>query len=127
MLREYELTVIAKGDLPEPEVTKLLTRYETLMTNDGGEILQRTDWGNKKIAFAINKQHRGHYVNYDFVGTSANLSEIERLMRIDENVLRYLSVRVGENVDVKARKIELAKLLAAAASFEQQDEGADFH
>jgi len=120
MLREYELTVIARGDLPEGESAKLLTRYEKLMEKDGGEILKRDDWGLKKMSFVVKKQARGHYVSYDFVGQSENLSEIERLMRIDDNVLRYLSVRVGENVDVAARKAQLAKE-AAAPRYGQDD------
>jgi small subunit ribosomal protein S6 len=83
------------------------------MTRDGGEILKRDDWGSKKLAYPIKKQFRGYYVNYDFVGSPASVAEMERLMRIDDNVLRYLVVRVDEskdgNVDVEARKAELAK------------------
>lgn len=114
MLREYEMTVISRADMPEPDITKLLAKYEKLMTADGGEILKRDTWGSKKIAFPIKKQHRGIYTNYDFIGTSTNLTEMERLMRIDEDVLRYMSVFLGENVDAATRKDEIAKAAAAA-------------
>lgn len=114
MLREYELTIIARADLPEPESGKLLSKYEKLMTADGGEILQKNSWGVKKLAFPMKKAFRGNYVNYDFVGTPSNLSEMERLMRIDDDVLRYMSVYVGQNVDVAKRKEQLAKIAAAA-------------
>lgn len=113
MLREYDFTVITKGDLPEGESAKVLAGYEGLMTREGGEILKRDDWGLKKLAYPMKKQFRGYYVNYDFVGTPASVAEMERLMRIDDNILRYLVVRVDENtdgnVDVEARKVELAK------------------
>lgn len=113
MLREYDFTIITRGDLPEGESAKVLTGYEGLMTRDGGEILKRDDWGSKKLAYPIKKQFRGYYVNYDFVGSPASVAEMERLMRIDDNVLRYLVVRVDEskdgNVDVEVRKAELAK------------------
>lgn len=113
MLREYDFTIITRGDLPEGESSKVLSGYEGLMTRDGGEILKRDDWGSKKLAYPIKKQFRGNYVNYDFVGSPASVAEMERLMRIDDNVLRYLVVRVDESkdgsVDIEARKAELAK------------------
>jgi small subunit ribosomal protein S6 len=108
------MTIIARADLPESESTKLLGKYEKLMLSDGGEILQKSAWGVKKLAFPMKKAFRGNYVNYDFVGTSANLTEMERLMRIDDDVLRYMSVYIGQNVDVAQRKEQLAKAAAAA-------------
>jgi small subunit ribosomal protein S6 len=114
VLREYEMTIIARADLPESEGAKLLGKYEKLMTADGGEILQKSSWGVKKLAFPMKKAFRGNYVNYDFVGTSANLAEMERLMRIDDDVLRYMSVYVGQNVNVAKRKEQLAKAASAA-------------
>ena len=94
MLREYDFTIITKGDLPEAEAFKVLEGYEALMTKDGGQILKKDVWGNKKLVYPINKSFRGNYVNYDFVGTPANLAEMERLMRIDDNVLRHLVVKL---------------------------------
>ncbi|MEN9834249.1 MAG: hypothetical protein RL011_442 [Pseudomonadota bacterium] len=112
MLREYDFTIITKGDLPEAEAFKVLEGYEALMTKDGGQILKKDVWGNKKLVYPINKSFRGNYVNYDFVGTPANLAEMERLMRIDDNVLRHLVVKLESGdggIDVEARKAELAK------------------
>jgi small subunit ribosomal protein S6 len=62
----------------------------------------------------MKKHHRGVYTNYDFIGTSANLSEMERLMRIDDDVLRYMSVFLGENVNAGERKDQIAKAASAA-------------
>jgi small subunit ribosomal protein S6 len=112
LLREYDFTIITKGDLPEAEAFKVLEGYEALMTKDGGQILKKDVWGNKKLVYPINKSFRGNYVNYDFVGTPANLAEMERLMRIDDNVLRHLVVKLESGdggIDVEARKAELAK------------------
>ncbi len=112
LLREYDFTIITKGDLPESEALKVLEGYEALMTKDGGQILKKDVWGNKKLVYPINKCFRGNYVNYDFVGTPANLAEMERLMRIDDNVLRHLVVKLESGdggIDVEARKAELAK------------------
>ncbi len=114
MLREYDFTIITKGELPEGESAKVLLGYESLMVKDGGEILKREDWGSKKLTYPIKKSFRGNYVNYDFVGKAEHLAEMERLMRIDDNVLRYLLVRIDEEkdgiLDIQARKNDLARI-----------------
>lgn len=114
MLREYEMTIITRSDLPEGELNGLLHKYEGFMTADGGEILKKDTWGSRKLTFPIKKHYRGNYYLYDFAGAPANLSEMERLMRIDENVLRYLSVLVNKSVDIAERKVEIVKEAAAA-------------
>jgi small subunit ribosomal protein S6 len=113
VLREFDFTIITRGDLTEGDHAKAIGGYEALMTKDGGEIIKKDEWGNRKLAFPINKSFRGIYVNYDFVGTPENVAEMERLMRIDDNVLRHLIVRIDDSaegiVDIEARKAELAK------------------
>jgi small subunit ribosomal protein S6 len=114
LLREYDFTIITKGDLSETDTLKVLEGYENLMTGAGGEILKKDVWGMRKLSYPIKKVFRGHYVNYDFVGTPENVAEMERLMRIDDSVLRHLVIRLDESstgtVDVPARKAELARL-----------------
>ena len=109
-MREYEFTFITKPDLPEVERNKHFGKYEDLLVKGGGEILKKDDWGVKKLSFPIKKHFRGHYVLYDYVGLPENLTEAERLMRIDDNVLRYMSVKIGDKCNVEARKAELLKL-----------------
>lgn len=114
MLREYEMTIITRSDLPESELNGLLSKYEGFMTADGGEILKKDVWGSRKLTFPIKKHYRGNYYLYDFAGAPEHLSEMERLMRIDDNVLRYLSVLINKSVDVEDRKVEITKEAAAA-------------
>ena len=118
MLREYEFTIITKGDQQEADFTKTIETYESLMVKDGGEILKKDDWGTKRLAYPIKKTFRGHYLNYDYVGDPINLAEMERLMRIDENVLRYMAIRLDEGnttgvIDKDARRVEIAKAESA--------------
>jgi small subunit ribosomal protein S6 len=124
VLREYDFTVITRGDLTEGDHATVLTNYETLMTKDGGEILKKEEWGVKKLAYPIKKTFRGHYVNYDFVGRPEHLAEVQRLMRIDDNVLRFLVVRMDDDAegitDVEARKAEIAKAEREAREAEQK-------
>lgn len=109
MLREYEITIIAKADLPDNARGDVFSKYENIIKGEDGTILAKDDWGVRKLAHPISKQHKGHYQNYDLVASPDNLKEAERLMRIDENVLRYMAVNIGENVDIEARKVEIEK------------------
>ena len=110
MLREYEITVITKPQASAEELKKLMERYETLFQADGGDIIRKEDWGQKKMAHAIKKSFKGHYLHYDLNTTSENLKEAERLMGLDEEVLRHLTIRLGESADVEKRRIELETL-----------------
>lgn len=116
MLREYEVTIIAHPHMQEENRKSLIEKYETMLLADGGEIVRKSDWGSKKLASPIKKQFRGYYVHYDLTSKPENLKKTEQAMRIDENILRYLSIKVGENVDVDTRKAELAKIASAAAA-----------
>lgn len=116
MLREYEFTVVAKADLPEGERAKVFENYENIMKRGGGQLLRRDDWGVKKLSYPIKKNFRGHYVFYDIASTPADIAECERLMRIDDNMLRYMVIKTHDEVDVETRKAELAKNAAMSRS-----------
>ena len=121
MLREYELTVIANSTLGEDETKKLFERYENILFANGGQVVKKNDLGTRRLSFPIKRQFRGRYMFYDCTTRPEDLKEAERLMRIDESVLRYMSVRIGENVDVEKRKIELAKFEASQAQSYNRD------
>lgn len=121
MLREYEFTMILKPDLLDENLRATQSKYENLFTKDGGQIIKKDSWGVKKLQYPIKKTFRGNYTIYDFVGTPQNLAEVERLMRFDENVLRYMSVRLGEDVDVEKRKVEIQKAEEKAREAERAE------
>ena len=112
MLREYEFTLLARADLSEADRHKVFQTYEEILGREGGQILTKDDWGTKRLAYPIKKHFKGHYCFYNFATTPANLTEAERLLRIDENVLRFMVVKTADEVDVEARKAELTKKAA---------------
>ena len=113
MLREYEFTLIARAG-SETETAKTIEKYEGLLTANGGDILKKDSWGVKRLAYPINENFKGHYVFYNVATQPANIAEVERLMRIDDEVLRFMPLKVADRVDVAARKVELAKKAAPA-------------
>jgi len=97
LLRKYEFTLVTRANLSSEEYKKTVVRYEDLMKKDGGEIFRKDDWGVKKLTFPIKKQFRGHFHLYNFIGHNSSLPEMERLLRIDDRILRHLTIRLPDN------------------------------
>lgn len=110
MLREYELTVIFSNQNEESAAKEIQRKYEEILLASGGEVLLKDTWGLRKLSYPIKKQYRGYYVHYDLICSPDSLKEAERLMRMDEKVLRYLPVCISHRPDAVARKVELEKL-----------------
>lgn len=115
-MREYEAMVITKPDLPESEFSKMATRWESILGTGGGQIIRKDSWGVRKLAHPINKSNRGAYVVYDVAATTDSIKEFERILKLDENVLRGMVVKLADRVDVEQRKIELQKQAEEAAA-----------
>jgi small subunit ribosomal protein S6 len=108
-LRRYETTFVIHPDLSEEDHQKIVQKALGAITQSGGEILQLQDWGVKKLAYKIKKQTRGHYIFVDYAAKPEAVREVERLLRIDDNVLRFLTVLVDDEVDVEEAKMQLSQ------------------
>ncbi|MBX9703040.1 MAG: 30S ribosomal protein S6 [Silvanigrellaceae bacterium] len=114
-MREYEAMIIAKSDLPESELSKMVLKWEGIINNDGGQIIKKDTWGVRRLAYPIKKQNRGNYFVYDIASTQDNVLELERSLKFDENVLRSMILKLSDSVNVEDRRIELQKQAEAAA------------
>jgi len=92
----YETTFIARQDVSEADVEKLTEGFTTILTSKGGKIIKTEYWGNRKLSYEINKNKRGHYSLICSDSPSDALKEMERKMRLNEDVIRHLSVKVDE-------------------------------
>jgi small subunit ribosomal protein S6 len=115
-MREYEALIIAKSDLPEAELTKMVTRWESIIGNNGGQIVRKDIWGVRRLAYPINRNSRGYYFVYDVATSAENIAELDRILKLDENILRTMIIKLADAVDIDARRIELQKLAEAAAA-----------
>jgi len=104
--REYELVYVVRPDLPDADVEAIRDRTQRIITDRSGHVLRVDDWGKRKLAYEIQKFNKGHYVLFDFLGESAIVTEIERTLRIDDTILRFLTVKRGDRVDVDVRIAE---------------------
>lgn len=95
----YETVFIARQDLTPAQVDDLAREFTAVITDGKGKIVKQDNWGLKTLAYRINKNRKGYYVMYHLDTPAPALLEMERRMRLNEDVLRYLSVRVDEFID----------------------------
>lgn len=92
----YETVFIARQDLSTAQVEELTKFFSDFITKDGGKITKTENWGLRSLAYRINKNRKGHYVLIETDTPPAALIEMERNMRLHEDVLRYISIRLDE-------------------------------
>lgn len=90
----YETVFIARQELSAQQVEELTTQYSKIITDTKGKVLKTENWGLRTLAYRIQKNRKGHYVLIESDVESAAIQEVERQMRLDENVLRYLTMRL---------------------------------
>jgi small subunit ribosomal protein S6 len=93
----YETVFIARQDISSAQAETLAQTYSQMIVDNGGKIAKTEHWGLKTLAFRMNKNRKGHYVLLNIDAPSAAVLEMERNMRINEDVLRYMSIRVDEH------------------------------
>jgi small subunit ribosomal protein S6 len=92
----YENIFIARQDISTAQVETLTDTFANLVAEQGGKIEKREYWGLRNLSYRIKKNRKGHYVMFNLDAPPAAVNELERNMRINEDVLRYLTVRVEQ-------------------------------
>jgi small subunit ribosomal protein S6 len=111
-MKRYETIVIIDPDLSKEAETPIFDRVTDLIPQYKGFLIETDDWGTKKLAYDIKKKNRGHYVRFDFCGDGALIQEMERFFRIDDKVMKFMTVLLDENADLDAIKADLAEKAA---------------
>jgi small subunit ribosomal protein S6 len=92
----YENVFIARQDISATQADALAETYSNVIAEHGGKVTKKENWGLRNIAYRIKKNRKGHYVLLNIDAPPAAVQEMERQMRISEDVLRYLTTRVEE-------------------------------
>lgn len=106
-MRRYETIFITYPDLPEEEITGLVERYSAIVKDRQGIVIKVEKWGKRKLAYEIEKQARGFYVLIDFAGTAAIVTEFERNLRIGDKILKFMTVKTQEAVNLEELEKEM--------------------
>ena len=97
----YENTIIARQDLSEKNLLTVKNKYNDLICSSDGKVLKIEDWGLLNLARKIKNFKKGFYIHFKFEGNKKTIDEIEKKIKIDNNVIRYLTV--------KYKKLDLEK------------------
>lgn len=105
--RTYEVMYIGTPDAADDDIVKLNEAIEQMITKEGGSVVRTDNMGRRKLAYQINKKTEGHYVLFEIEDSGQTIAELERRMRVNDTIMRYITVRVDE--DRKAAEKNRAK------------------
>ena len=95
----YEHVFISRQDLSIAQAEGLIDHFSSILTDNGGRVLTHEYWGLKTMAYKINKNRKGHYVLLKSDSPSDAVQEMERLMRLHEDVMRVMTIKVNQHED----------------------------
>ena len=95
-MRLYESVFIARQDISTTQVESMADEFAGIITNAGGKVHKREYWGLRSLAYRIKKNRKGHYIMFNLETDGPTLREYERIMGLNEDVLRFLNIRIEE-------------------------------
>ena len=98
-MRRYETLFIVTPDISEEDLKAVATKVKGVVTGRNGIVASYDEQGRKKLAYSVKKQNKGYYVLMDYAGSADIVSELERNMRLDDRVLKYLTVKLEDQAD----------------------------
>jgi small subunit ribosomal protein S6 len=119
-MRRYESVWVVNGDLPDEEVKSAIDKFSKIISSQGGTLVGLDEWGRRKLSYKIQGTIRGYYVLADFAGTSETVKELERNYRIDDRIIRFLTTKKSDKVNLEALQAEIAAKTKAAAPAEPE-------
>jgi small subunit ribosomal protein S6 len=111
-MRRYETIVIVDPDVGDEQQEPVFNRIRELIPQQNGILIKIDNWGTKKLAYEIKKKVRGYYSRIDYCGSGPLVDEIERFFRIDDRVLKFMTVMLDEKVNPDRIQEEIARAAA---------------
>jgi small subunit ribosomal protein S6 len=94
MMALYESVIIGRQDLTPSQFETIIEKFISVIVSLKGEIKKRESWGLRNLAYKINKNRKGHYILLNIDGPPEAIVEYERLMRLDEDIIRFLTIKI---------------------------------
>ena len=124
-MNNYETVFIATPVLSEVQLEELFGKFQGVITENGGQIVNAEAWGLKKLAYAIQKKTTGYYFLIEFTGEGSLIEKLEKQYRRDERVIRFLSFRQDKDAveySIKRRNTLAGKVSTEAPAVEAEVE-----
>jgi len=119
---QYELTYVISGVVQQNQVDDIVRKVNHLVENNGGDVLEVDEWGNQRLAYEIDRKRSGYYVNMYFKAPGTLIQRLERELQINDDVLRYLTLRMDAKMK---RHYEKRKQREAQADAEEDEESGE--
>lgn len=100
-MNHYETMYIVSPALDDDSLKETLDKFSDLITKLKGSIVKVNEWGKKKLAYEVRRFDKGYYVVVDFCALPTMVTELERNLKLDDRVLKYLTVKIDDNIDPK--------------------------
>jgi len=107
--KHYESVVIINAALEDPQIDQTIEAIQNNIKLTGGEITDSEKWGRKRLAYAIDKAKSGYYLITRFIAPTSMITEFERTLKLEENVIRYLTIALEKRDLENLKKIEQSK------------------
>ncbi|MDX2509677.1 MAG: 30S ribosomal protein S6 [Desulfobacterales bacterium] len=118
-MRKYETVFISDPDLQDQTRAELFDKIRNIIAKENGIFLSFDDWGNKKLAYEIKKKLRGHYVCVTYGGTGDLVKELERNFRITDDIMKFMTLLLSDNVTAEQLEKEVREAKEAEEAKEQ--------
>jgi len=119
---QYELTYVISGVVQQNQVDDIVRKVNHLIESNGGDVLEVDEWGNQRLAYEIDRKRSGYYVNMYFQAPGTLIERLERELEINDDVLRYLTLRMDAKMQ---RHYEKRKQRRAEEAAEEEAEASE--
>ena len=114
MRRDYELGFILNPEVSEEQNSSILERIQQIVNTNDGQVVRINQWGRRRLAYPIEHQRDGFYVFFDMILSPETVSELDRNLKVTEEVLRHIIIRRDPKIAQKEREEREARAAAAA-------------
>ena len=122
-MKTYETVVVIDSLLKNEEIEEIVNKVERVISNNGGKIVSNERWGKKRLAFEIKRRQYGYYVEIVFEAPPNVIRILEREYRLEENILRYLSIHLDKSaLEFRAQQLETKDVVEAEVKTESEPE-----
>ncbi|HPT36084.1 MAG TPA: 30S ribosomal protein S6 [Bacillota bacterium] len=123
-MRTYELLVLVRPDFDDEKIASIIARYSEIITNMEGTIITAEKWAKRRLAYEINRIREGIYLIFVFKGTPELSDELDRLLKIDQEIMRHMIVRIDHKLKLE-QKLQREGAQRTREGQDEQDEQAE--
>jgi len=124
-MRKYETVFISDPDLQDQTRTDLFDKVRNIIAKENGYLIDFDDWGSKKLSYEIKKKLRGHYVCVTYGGSGELVKELERNLRLSDDVMKFMTILLLDHVTLEQLEKEAEEAKNKPKKSDETDESSD--